>query len=62
MLDRMPDGMSEYMPDRMRTYISNRMPDRMPECISDRMPDRMSEYDIYQIDCQIECRNVCLIE
>ena len=41
--DRMPDIMSEYMSDRMPWYMPNRMSDRMSEYMSDRMPERMSD-------------------
>ena len=46
--NKMPDGMSEYMPSRMPggmpEYLSNRMPDGMSEYMPNKMPDGVSEY------------------
>ena len=43
MPDRVPERMSEDMPNRMPERMSERMSEDMPDRMSKNMPDRMSE-------------------
>ena len=64
MPEYMSDSMSENIVDRIyaRQIMSECMPYSTSEYVADRMPDfilnRMPK-NICQIDCQIECRNIC---